>query len=510
MTWSLVESALAIALSADAHGVTADRVEVVGDVVDVRAHLAPKQREIFDAIHRDGAPAVDVLGGRQGGKTFVDVAIAIEASLRKPGTVSPYFGLTGESVTDIWWPEVVQWWTLLGWPPTSLSRATHTAAVPDTGSLLRGVGTTSIGHVETRRGPKYNLVVVDEMGAQPDDRVRYLLEVLRPTLVRHRGQMVRSGNPGRVLAGYWYEQTGPQRSTSTPLYGLTAWDNPALGTEEEIDAFVSAQLLDSCGLTLDEVRALIAAGTRTGPVVTFEREWLARWGVDESALVYPFSLERNGVDALPVTNPAGVRLAASLWRYIAVCDPAGKGYTGFAVVAAHPHLRRRFVVESEKHRGLLIGEAAARLRAYREQYPRCRLMLDAGGLGSVHSQQFSREFAMNVEDADKRDKASAIAMFRDNLVAGTIAVLNGPRNDAWRSEAAACGWDAARLQHHPAAEDHCLDCADYGDRGLRTWARSEDAPPVTDPEELLRREAARMRQQTIAKLKPSGRERWDR
>lgn len=507
----LVASALAIALSADAQGIAAEHVEVVGPTLDVRRHLAPKQREIFDAVHVDGAPAIDVLGGRQGGKTFVDVAIAIEGGRQKHHTINPYFGLTGESVSDIWWPEVVQWWTLLGWPPTSLSAATHTAAIPDTGSVLRGFGTTSMGHVETRRGPKYNIVVIDEMGAQPDDRVRYLLEVVRPTLVRHRGQMVRSGNPGRVLSGYWHQQTGPGRTATTPLFGLTAWDNPALGTAEEIDAFVSAQLVDACGLTIEQIRQRIADGDRSGPVVTFEREWLARWGVDEGVLVYPFDLARNGVDELPRVNAHGVLLESSLWRYVAVCDPAGKGYTGFAVVAGHPHLRRRFVVESEKYQGMLVGAAAARLREYKRTYPRCRLMLDAGGLGSVHSQQFSREFALYVEDADKTDKASAIAMFRDNLIAGTIGVLNGPRNDAWRSEAAACGWDAKRLHHNPHADDHCLDCADYGDRRLYTWPQHEETPPPSDPVVLAEAEAARAKQRTIERLRRGhNREGWDR
>ncbi len=506
----IVASALAIALSADAQGIAAEHVEVVGPTLDVRRHLAPKQREIFDAIHVDGAPAIDVLGGRQGGKTFVDVAIAIEGGRQKHGTINPYFGLTGESVSDIWWPEVVQWWTLLGWPPTSLSAATHTAAIPDTGSVLRGFGTTSMGHVETRRGPKYNVVVIDEMGAQPDDRVRYLLEVVRPTLVRHRGQMVRSGNPGRVLAGYWYTQTGPARTATTPLFGLTAWDNPALGTAEEIDAFVSAQLVDACGLTLDEVRQRIADGDRSGPIVTYEREWLARWGTDDSALVYPFDLARNGVDGLPMHNTHGVLLAPDLWRYVAVCDPAGKGYTGFAVVAGHPQLIRRFVVESEKCRGMLIGQAAAKLREYKRRYPNVRLMLDAGGLGSVHSQQFSREFALYVEDAAKSDKPSVISSFHDNLLAGTIAVVNGPRNDAWRSEAAACGWDKARLMHDPNAEDHCLDAACYGDRRLRTWPQAEERMQSQDPVAVAQREAARMRERTIAKLQPTVRERWDR
>src|SRR5690348_660213 len=100
---------------------------------------------------------------------------------------------------------------------------------------------------------------------------------------------------------------------------------------------------------------------------------------------------------------------------------------------------------------MLIGEAANRLRAYKKQLPfnRVRLALDAGGLGSSHAQQFRNEFAMYVEDAEKTEKASAIDFFRNNLIAGVIGILNGEQNDAWRGEAAACGWDKRRLLHDP-------------------------------------------------------------
>ena len=79
----------------------AERVEVA-PVVDVRKFLHPKQREVFEC----DATAMNLLGGRQCGKTFTDVGWLIEGGLEQAGTTNPYFGLTGKSVTDIMWPEV--------------------------------------------------------------------------------------------------------------------------------------------------------------------------------------------------------------------------------------------------------------------------------------------------------------------------------------------------------------------------------------------------------------------
>jgi hypothetical protein len=469
------------------------RVEVQ-PVVDVRKHLHPKQLEVFEC----DAPALEILGGRQCGKTFTGVGWQIEGGMEKPGATSPYFGLTRESAADIWWPEVEAWWDLLGFDRSLLHEHNKVAILPN-GHKLKGRSTDDRRTIETARGAKYCRIVVDEMGAQDERLIRYFVNLLWPTMIKNRGRMVRSGNPGLALDGYWFDHTNANRDVLTPLYHWTAWDNPALGTPEEVDAFVSQQLEDDCGLSLERILEILepsddddtekerAALRVSGPVVTFLREWWARWVADQGTLVYPFELRRNGVDALPTRNSKGVLIDVKQWRYVAVCDPAGKGYTGFSVNAAHPELRRRFVVESSKHKGMLLGEAANKLRAFKAQYPGCRLALDAGGLGSVHSQQFTREFALYVEDAVKSEKASSIDFFRNNLIAGIIGVLNGPQNDAWRGEAAACGYDKQRLKHDPDAEDHCLDAAGYGDRLLRMHTQSERDPVDMSPTAVAQR-----------------------
>lgn len=99
-------------------------------------------------------------------------------------------------------------------------------------------------------------------------------------------------------------------------------------------------------------------------------------------------------------------------------------------------------------------------------------------------------FALFTEDAEKTDKASAVNIFRDELIAGSIGIVNGPCNDAWRAEAAKCGWDKKKLSHDPDADDHALDSGIYGHRALRCWPQNESTPEDESDEARAARQEA--------------------
>lgn len=452
----------------------------------IRRHLTPAQRAVFEC----DAPAINVLGGRQGGKTFTLVGWLFEGAFEKPGTLNPYFALTAESVGRIMWPEVMAWVHILKIPPECVREHTHSVRLPN-GSMIVGTGTDDKRKIETWRGVKAYRLALDEMGAQSDSFIRYFVAMLWPTLIKNKGRMLRSGNPGLILNGYWFDQTNDNRAVDVPLFHWTAWDNPHLGTHEEVDEFVDAALRDE-------------GVDRTS--VVFEREWLALWREDAGALVYPYKHDRNGADKLPTYNANGFELREKDWRYIIVGDPAGKGKTGIAVCAAHPDLHWRYVVQSEKHEAMLAPHLAMRFRDLQRDYPNALLMLDSGGLGSVHALEFTQIYGLPVEAAVKTEKPSAIRIFRDELISGRIRVLDGPQNDAIRKEWAALGWDAKMLQHNKDHEDHCADAALYGMRRLRDWVRSEPTNATVGPDPLHDAlKAARIRA-----MYPSGREHWDR
>lgn len=486
-TRSLVAAAAALALQEVVAEPPAEHIEVQ-PVVDIRKHLHPKQREMFEC----DAPALDVLGGRQGGKTFGDVGWQLEGGWEVPGSVNPYFGLTATSVDDIAWPEVVRWWALLGWPVENLHASSRTAVLPN-GSIWKGSGTDDRRTIESKRGTKYNRIVIDEMGSQPDAWIAYFVhDLLWPTMIRDGGRMLRSGNPGLVLVGYWYERTGPHRKVSTPLFSWTAWDNPSLGTHEQIDAFVSSWSEDRCGLSLATLRQQMADGVEDGPVISFMREWLALWIADAGALVYPVEAARNIVDALPEYTTTGVKLDPSRWIRVLGADCGFVDHTAFVAWAMHPMLPDDYCIFAEQHVGMLT--AAFRHRT-RELVAELRISgtprVDMGGMGKAYGEDCNAH-GVPVMMAEKQGKPALIRLVRDRIIGGRNKYL-GAACEQLLDQYRVLGWDAKRLSHKEGVPDDLADAANYAWRDLHNYRDKEPPSPELDETALLEREAARLK-----------------
>lgn len=470
---SLADACLSLML--ESHEAERERVEVQ-PVVDVRKHLHDKQREVFDC----DAVAVDILGGRQGGKTFLDVGFLIEGGMAKPGTINPYFGLTGASVGDIMWPEVVTWWKLLGFDPDDLHQHVYTAKLPN-GSLIKGRGTDDRKYIESKRGAKYNHIVIDEMGSQPESFIAYFIELLKPTMVKARGRMIRSGNPGLVLSGYWYDRTGPERRVNTPLFHFTAWDNPALGTPDEVDAFVSLQLEDSYGLSIADIRRLIDEGSTDGPAITYQREWLALWIADVGSLVYPFDNDRNLVAALPEMTVNMLKIPQDAWRIVLAADIGFVDACAFVTLCSHPMLPDDYITHAEKSVGMITEDFRARLKqlvAVRK--PTRPPRVDMGGMGKAYGMDCIRH-GVPVLPAEKTEKRANVRLFRDRLIAGRIKVVQGEAADLL-DEWSSLGWDAKRELPAKDGEDHASDAALYGWRDLHNYRDDQEPRAKTQAE----------------------------
>lgn len=472
----------------------ADEVGSLAPVVDIRAVMHAKQREF---VEYEGRMAT-ALAGRQGGKTFGTIGWQVEGLLETPGALSPYFALTKDSCIDIAWPEVVQLCSLVGIGDECLHEATRTLALPN-GSRLKCTGTDDVKTIQTSRGKKFHRVVVDEMGAQPEDFVGgFITAIIWPALIRFNGQIRLIGTCGAVEAGYWHGLTNEARPPTAPRrFKFTAWDNPGLGSAEAVEAFVQEYLDDN-------------ALTRESPM--FRREWLAEWCSDEGELVYPFDLHRNGFDTLPVLNAHKRPIEKGAWRYVIGVDPGARGWTAIVVVGAHPELTGLYVMESEKHKEYLQAQLAERLRELQERYKKAPIVVDAEGLGSSHAMELTRVHALGMESAEKTEKTSAVHFTRNFLLAGRLKVRNGACNDQLRMEWAALGWDEKHLSHQKDRPDHCADACLYAVRRLRAYTREERQPEPErgTPEYVQRQEdaiiAARLNATNRSRRSPM----WDR
>lgn len=454
------------------------RSTIVQPVVDVRVHLHAKQLEVIECDAR----VASVLGGRQGGKTFGGLGWQLEGALAKPGSANPYFALSKNSLRDIWWPEVLRWWSLLGWSGDLLHQNTYTAVLPAElgGAMLRGLGTDDRRTIEhVGRGQKYNRIVIDEMGAQPESYIEYFISMLWPTMIKNDGRMLRTGNPGLVLRGYWYEQTKEGRAPGTPpLFHYTAWDNPALGSREYVDAFVEEYLQQQ---GLDRSSA------------TFKREWLAIWVEDIGALVFPFEVRnehglpgRNWADALPLRTGSGIMLQPRLWQRVISTDVGIVDSCAFVVLMAHPALADDYIVHAEKFCEMTSPDFRAHLRTLVKKWrPTRPTRIDTGGMGKAYAVDCQRH-GLAVIAAEKTEKRANVRLFRDRILAGSIKVIEG-QCDPLLDEAAALGWDARRELPREGLPDDAVHASMYGWRDLHNYRDFDrptplalDGPPAAD------------------------------
>jgi hypothetical protein len=175
-----------------------------------------------------------------------------------------------------------------------------------------------------------------------------------------------------------------------------------------------------------------------------------------------------------------VLLAVQDWRAVVALDAGYTDANGYAVLATHPHRREVFVLETHKRRGQLIEAAAQEIRTLRERYTidgrQPAVVVDAGGMGKIHAETLAQKYGLPVTPAEKREKASAISMLRDDILSSRLRVFAGPATDAIREEWSVLAWDGRREQIADGQDDHATDAAIYAHRYLRNYTRAIPAP----------------------------------
>lgn len=408
-----------------------------------------------------------LLTSRRWGKSevlCVELARAVDG---KPGAWAVYITKTRKNAKALAWKTLKR---VLdeGGRRYKANESDLTLELEGGGSILLG-GADKITEVEKYRGFPFALAIVDECGVYPSDLLRALRDdVLEPATVDYDGRMIFAGTPGPTLTGVWYEWSGPA-ANGPHIHRGTLHENPYLTAD--VDAFL-AELRERNGWSEEHP--------------TYVREWMGRWVQDDSVLVFPFTAERNGYEpsangphGLPTHTPTGVLLSVHDWRLCVVLDAGYVDANGYAVVATHPSVRESYVLSVHKRRGQLIEQAAQEIRTLLDMFAigdrKPLLIVDTGGLGKMHGEEFGRKYGLAVTPAEKRERSSNIMMMRDDVLSGRCKVFAGECCDPLRSEWAVLGWNDDRDDIADGQEDHGTDATFYGMRYLRNYTR--EVPP---------------------------------
>ena len=444
----LLESALAIALAGSA--VEAQRVDAVRPPLDVRAYLAPAQQCVYDC----DASTVAVNAGRRGGKTVEASAELVRAAAEHDNSLCVYLSLTAKSARRIMWPVLKE--TLRGLGIIDDVRVNeHTMEVVfGNGSVIMLAGTDDLRTIESWRGAKLRIAIVDECGSQPSFLEYLCWDILEPALADLRGRLMLLGTPSPRMAGFWFDMTNEHSAMRVPTFRWTMRDNPHF---PDPDGYL-ATLLEKRGWTLEHP--------------TYKREYLALWCDDPEARVFPFDTDRNVIAALPKATASGVTLPESGWRRVIAADVGIVDACAFAVLAMHPMLPDDYVLHVEKHRGMGVEQFRIRMRELIAEYKPARPpRVDTGGMGKAFADDCIRR-GVAVLPAEKREKAANIRLFRDRIQAGRMKAI-GPECYPLLDECAVLTWNDDRDGWIDDVDDHAADATLYGWRDLHNYRGTE-------------------------------------
>lgn len=406
-----------------------------------------------------------ITGGRRSGKSHAVRRDLIRSAIGNPGRWVVYIALTRGSAEKIIWEELKADLRHFG-IEHSVNEAQLIIKVKGGARIMLG-GCDSSAELEKYRGLAYELVVVDECGAQRQDLKKLHLEVILPALQDYRGRITFLGTPGTLLTGYWYQLSEADRDPDA-TWTWTMRDNPFYAGRVEQQL---AEVMAERGWTPDDV--------------TYRREWLGEWVLDEGALVYPYEPELNGVETLPAASELGHPIKPSDWRFVMGVDVGVVDASTFVVLARCRQRRETYVIHAEEHRGMIVDQVAEKIRLLTDEV--CRLhgakrgqlsvVMDSGGMGKAHAETCARRYALHIIPARKQEKSTWIRFVRTELASGRLKVLDGWELDCLRSEWSVLGWSDDRLQHSPRQADHLSDACLYAMRALH----EASSPRHTDP-----------------------------
>jgi hypothetical protein len=166
--------------------------------------------------------------GRRFGKTTYAIEEMTGACLFEPAPVA-YFATTRDQARDIVWAELLE--KVLGtsnYVSHNEQRLEVVLRRPDgTTNKIRLFGWENI---ETARGKKYSLVVLDELDSMRAFE-KHWREIIRATLVDYRGRALFMGTPKGYKSLYRLEKLSKSNSNYA-VFHFTSFDNPFLIPDE--------------------------------------------------------------------------------------------------------------------------------------------------------------------------------------------------------------------------------------------------------------------------------------
>lgn len=420
--------------------------------------LSPRQL----AVVNDQSAQIAMCTGRRSGKTTTFIAKVGQKFDAYRAARCAYFAPSDKQGVAIIWEDIREYNRQfeLGleehWSDRQWSRE---------GSTLEVIGFNSRRDSERARGRKFHLVAADEVQGAPEWFAAFITDVVAPTTLDFRGQIVVAGTPSPVASGFFYDAYHARSGWSNG-YHWTCADNPYFIRQGR-----------------DPLREAREAYNLTEDSITYRREWLGEWIVDPDALVYyipPEAVRKPPSDQQWFYNVTGLDLG---WRD---CDAIA--VVGVDITRQWCHLRHIEATSQQTNHQLF-----ARIKQLQEYFPG-PVVFDPAGHATTKTIETFRADAPSIEweQAEKSRKIEFIQLLNDDLRSKRAFVEDG---SPMIKEATRLRWKRPGQLADDAAH------SDLGDAWLYASRKARDLLRELPPEEDRSRETPYDRYQRMLKQK---------
>lgn len=396
---------------------------------------------------------------RRAGKSYGDGLYLFKEAAEHPGVQCLYVGLTRLSAKYIMWEPVIKKINKRLSLGADFNSTELTATLPN-GSVVRLAGAdANQEEMEKLLGQANRLVIVDECASFKPHIRKLIVEVLKPTLIDHRGTLCLTGTPGDVPAGFFFDVT----TGIEPGWERFEWsteDNPYMVEQWR-----------------EEIALMVEANPGVVDTPGFKRHYLKQWVVDSDDLVYKFKAPRNVFERLPEGR----------WHYGLGIDLGWNDPTAFTLGAWSAKSPKFHVLESWKRAEMQLDDIAAQIRAYDSRHGLVVVVVDNASKQSV--EHMREKFSIPFKAAEKAGKTDFIGVMNADMVAGNVAVAAEGCDqliEEWQNGI----WDKRALEERqvriedPRNKNHNCDSALYLFREAKHWLfeAAPEIPKVNTPE----------------------------
>ena len=352
------------------------------------------------------------MAGRRAGKSDANKFKALDVSISIPNSRTLIIGLSFTRCCEIYWNPILETLEFLGIEVKSKSKIEGVITLQN-GSEIHLVGNTTVDERDKLRGSKWHLVIIDEVQSQKGLPV-LIEEIIEPTLLDFKGQLVLTGTGPRVRSTYWELLWCDDKKKALRLnWNIT--NNPFIPDYEKV---------------LEDIKKEKGL-TDKSPL--FLREYLGQISFDDDALVYRLTPNNNlSYDAMRVWIEKQPRTDI---KFTAGLDYGFTDADGFCIImfSTNKDYPEKWVVWEYKARRTGITELVDQIKLAMNWINTDKLFTDlpdkhfyiysdAGGGGKKISVELSAQYQLPTLDAYKMDKNTAIEMLQEEVRTGHLKI----------------------------------------------------------------------------------------